>query len=262
MSLSAQSIRPPNLPASGTLPQLPQAALRVLMPEDFAAWMDVRNDVIAGLAHPDMYVREADEAAFFVQHSPPQGQCIGVFLGQELAAYAMVGMPGADDVDNLGAVIGLPSDSHGCVSHLASCMVRKPWRGHQLQALLLKLRCALAEAYQRPLCLAMVSLHNPVSRHNLLSHGMWIAWTGMIDGLRRHVLQIDLLGRQRWNLEDSRLIAGDDFEQLCAAAASGYVGVGEVLDGTRRMLRYARRLPDALLRGDAPALAVHGVEPR
>lgn len=251
-------MRPPSLPALGTLPQLPQASLRVLASDDFTAWVGLRDEVIAGLAHPDMYVREADEAAFFARNSPPQGQCIGVFLADELVAYAMVGMPGADAADNLGAVIGLLPSRHSWVSHLASCMVRAPWRGYQLQALLLKLRCALAQAYQRPLCLAMVSLHNPVSRHNLLSQGMWIAWTGMIDGLRRHVLQIDLLGRQRWDMQDSRLIAGDDFDQLRAAAASGYVGVGEALDGRRAMLRYVRRLPDAEL--SLPA--AHGVEPR
>ncbi len=243
LPVSALPTRPPDLPALGTLSQWPQAVLQVLSPDDFAAWVGLRDEVIAGLAHPDMYVREADEAAFFARHLPPCGQCIGVFLDGELAAYAMVGMPGADDADNLGAVIGLPPASLSCVSHLASCMVRRPWRGHQLQRLLLQLRCALAQAYQRPLCLAMVSLHNPVSRHNLLANGMWIAWTGVIDGLRRHVLQSDLRGRQRWDPRDSRLIAGDDFDQLCAAAASGYVGVGEVLDGTRWMLRYARPLP-------------------
>lgn len=245
MTLSALPIRPPDLPALGILPRWPQAVLQVLSPDDFTAWVGLRDEVIASLAHPDMYVREDNEAAFLAQHSPPRGQSIGVFLNGELAAYAMVGMPGADDADNLGAVIGLPPASLSCVSHLASCMVRRPWRGCQLQGLLLKLRCALAQAYQRPLCLAMVSLHNPVSRHNLLANGMWIAWTGVINGLRRHVLQIDLLGRQRWDLQDSWLIAGDDFDQLCAAAASGYVGVGEVRDGTRGMLRYVRRLPDA-----------------
>lgn len=255
-------MRPPQLPALGSLPQLPHAVLQVLMPDDFAAWRHLRDEVIAGLAHPDMYVREADEAAFFARNAPPAGQGIGVFLDNELLAYAMAGMPGADDADNLGVVIGLPRDSHGCVSHMASCMVRQPWRGLQLQALLLKLRFALAMAYQRPLCLAMVSLHNHSSRHNLLSQGMWIAWTGVIDGLRRHVLQIDLLGRQRWDLQDSRLIATDDFEQLCAAAASGYAGVAEVLDGERRLLRYARRLPDAAAQVEVPLPAIHGAGPR
>ncbi|WP_159910910.1 hypothetical protein [Pantoea sp. 18069] len=246
---------PPAFPAPGILAQLPSATLRALTPADFAAWMQLRNEVLAGLAHPDLYVREADEAAFFAQNSLPRGECIGVFLGEELVAYAMLGMPAAGEDGHLGAVVGMPTGRQAGVAHLASCMVRAPWRGNKLQALLLRLRCAVAQAYDRPLCLAVVSLHNAASRHNLLAHGMWIEWTGVIDGLRRHVLQIDLLGRQRWDLQDSRLIAGDDFAQLCAAAASGYGGVAEVVDGGRRMLRFARRLPDAMPPGHcAPPL--------
>lgn len=234
---------PPTFPAPGVLPQLPSATLRALTPADFAAWQALRDEVLSGLAHPDMYVREHDEAAFFAQNSLPRGECIGVFLHTELVAYAMLGMPVAGEHGHLGAVVGMPAIRQAQVAHLASCMVRAPWRGNQLQALLLRLRCAVAQAYDRPLCLAMVSLHNAASRHNLLAYGMHIEWTGMIDGLRRQVLQIDLGARQRWDLEDSLLIAGDDFEALCAAAATGYVGVAEAGAGA---LRYARRRPDAL----------------
>lgn len=245
---------PPTFPAPGLLPQLPNATLRALTQADFAAWKQLRDEVLAGLAHPDMYVREDDEAAFFTQHSLPRGECIGVFLGEELVAYAMLGMPVVGEYGHLGAVVGMPASRQAGVAHLASCMVRVPWRGNRLQALLLRLRCAVAQAYGRPLCLAVVSLHNAASRHNLLAHGMWIEWTGMIDGLRRQVLLIDLVERPRWDLQDTRLIAGDDFEQLCAAAASGYVGVAEVTDGPQRLLRYARRLPDVLP-------AAHGARP-
>lgn len=249
---------PPAFPAPGVLPQLPGASLRALTQKDFAAWTHLRDEVLAGLAHPDMYVREADEAAFFAQNSVPRGECIGVFLGEELVAYAMLGMPAVGDEGHLGAVVDMPAAQQASVAHLASCMVRLPWRGNQLQTLLLRLRCALAQAHDRPLCLAVVSLHNAASRHNLLAHGLWITWTGMIDGLRRHVLQIDLLGRQRLDLQDSRLIADNDFEQLHAAAVSGYVGVAEVISAGRPMLRYVRRLPDAL----SPVLpGSHGARP-
>ncbi|MCD2512860.1 hypothetical protein [Comamonas endophytica] len=228
-------------PALATL--LPGAQMRTLGPQDFAAWRQLRNEVISGLAHPDMYMREDDEAAFFAQHLPPRGHCLGVWLGDELAAYAMLDLPEAGAPGHLGAAIGLAPREQAGVAHLASCMVRAPWRGNQLQALLLQLRYAMAQACHRPRCLAMVSLHNAASRHNLLAQGMWIEWTGTIDGLRRHVLQIDLRGAPRWDLSQTRLIAGDDFAQLCAAAAEGYAGVEEVCGGARPVLRYARRLP-------------------
>ncbi len=242
---------PPLFAAPQSPPLLPGAQLRVLTLADFPAWVQLRDEVLAGLAHPDMYVREADEAAFFAQHSLPRGHAIGVFLGSELVAYAMLGAPEPGEAGHLGAVTGLAPGAQARVAHLASCMVRARWRGRQLQALLLKLRCALAQAYDRPLCLAMVSLHNAASCHNLLAHGMWIAWTGEIDGLQRHVLQIDLLGHARWDLGNSRLIAAEDFAQLRAAAADGYCGIADAADGPRRMLRYARRLPDAAAPGHA-----------
>jgi len=245
---------PPPIGPALTLPQLERAQLRELTQDDFPAWMKLRDEVLAGLPHRDIYVREDDEAAFLAQHSLPQGHCIGVFVDAELVAYAMLGMPALGDSEHLGAVIGMAPDEQVCVSHLASCMVRSAWRGKQLQALLLKLRYALAQAYHRPLCLAMVSLHNAASRRNLLAQGMWIDWTGDIDGLQRHVLRIDLQRRPQWDLQDSRLIAGDDFAQLRAAAAQGYVGVEQLADGPRWLLRYVRRLPDAL----APA---HGAVP-
>lgn len=251
---------PPVFAAPGDLPQLPGAELRVLTQADFPAWVQLRDEVLAGLAHPDMYVRESDEAAFFAQNSLPRGRAIGVFLDDALVAYAMLGIPDMGEDDHLGALIGLAPEAQASVAHISSCMVRTPWRGNQLQALLLRLRCALAQAYDRPLCMAMVSLHNVASCHNLLAHGMWIAWTGEIDGLQRHVVQIDLLGRTRWDLQDTRLIAADDFAQLRAAAASGYGGVAQIVDGPQRMLRYARRLPD----GAAPvgAARVHSALPR
>ncbi|MET1114149.1 MAG: hypothetical protein ABWY08_04220 [Comamonas sp.] len=235
--------------------QLPGAHLRILGPQDFSAWRQLRDEVIDGLEHPDMYVREDDEAAFFAQNTQPGGECIGVFLDQELVAYAMLGLPAAAAPSHLGAAIGMAPREQAGVAHLASCMVRVPWRGNQLQALLLKLRYGLAQAYHRPRCLAMVSLHNAASRHNLLAQGMWIEWTGVIDGLQRHVLQIDLHGRARLDMSRARLIAGDDFGQLCAAAAEGYVGVEQVRAGARLMLRYVRRLPDA-------QPAPHGAVPR
>lgn len=246
---------PPILPAPAAFAHLSGAQLRPLGPQDFPAWQRLRDEVIAGLAHPDMYVREDDEAAFFAQHMLPGGCGIGVFLGPELVAYAMLGLPEPGAPGHLGAAIGMAPHAQAGVAHLASCMVRARWRGNQLQALLLKLRYALAQAYHRPRCLAMVSLHNAASRHNLLARGMWVDWTGTIDGLRRHVLQIDLHGRARWDLRHTRLIASDDFAQLCVAADDGYVGVQEVREGTQLLLRYARRLPDALP-------AAHGALPR
>lgn len=202
----------------------------------------MRDTVIAALPNPDFYVREEDEQLFFDAHTQPCGETIGVFAHGALVAYAMVGFPEADSKENLGATIGLEPAFHAKVTHLSSCMVLPEWRGRGLQRTLLAARLALAQARGRPLCMAMVSLHNHTSRHNLLRQGLHITWTGVIDGLERHVAMTDLERGLRFDMGDEKLLRSDDFGALQQAGAAGYTGIGEVRDDSGVQLRYVRRL--------------------
>ena len=233
----------PFLPPDVVFEQHPELRARLLVPDDFVAWSALRDTVIAALPHPDFYVREDDEQAFFGAHTEPDGETIGVFAHGELVAYAMVGFPGCDAAaHNLGAMIGLPPAQHEKVTHLSSCMVQPTWRGRGLQRALLAARLALAHARGRPLCLAMVSLHNHSSRHNLLRQGLHIAWTGAIDGLQRHVAMIDLDHGLHFDMADELLLPSDDFVALRQAAAAGYACIGEVRDASGVRLRYVKHL--------------------
>jgi GNAT superfamily N-acetyltransferase len=221
----------------------PELRARLLGSSDYTAWSALRDTVIADLPHPDFYVREDDEQAFFDAHVDPRGETIGVFAQGVLVAYAMVGFPSCDaGADNLGALIGLPPAQHAKVTHLSSCMVRPAWRGHGLQRALLAARLSLAHARGRPLCMAMVSLHNHSSRHNLLRQGLHIAWTGAIDGLQRHIAMIDLEHGLHFDMADEILLPSNDFAALRQAAAVGYAGIGEVRDASGVRLRYVRHL--------------------
>lgn len=233
---------PPCLSPDAAFAHLPELRARILVPEDFPAWTALRDTVIAALPNPDFYVREPDEQAFYVAHTEPGGEAIGVFAHGALVAYAMVGFPEAESADNLGAVIGLAPDYHAKVTHLSSCMVLPQWRGRGLQRTLLSARLALAHARGRPLCMAMVSLHNHSSRHNLLRQGLHIAWTGLIDGLQRHVAMIDLQHGLHFDMGDERLLPSNDFLALRNACAAGYAGIGEVRDAAGVRLRYVRHL--------------------
>lgn len=233
---------PPSLSPDAAFASHPELRTRILVREDFPAWNALRDTVIAALPNPDFYVREADEQAFFVAHTEPGGEAIGVFAHGALVAYAMVGFPDASAADNLGAVIGLEPVHHPKVTHLSSCMVLPQWRGRGLQRTLLSARLALAHARGRPLCMAMVSLHNHSSRHNLLRQGLHIAWTGMIDGLQRHVTMIDLQHGLHFDMGDERLLHSDDFCALQQACSAGYAGIGEVRDAPGVRLRYVRHL--------------------
>lgn len=235
-------IQPALLPEAG-LGNLPQARTRLLDAHDFDAWVDLRNTVLATLPHSDFYVREDDEEDFFLAHMYPGGGVIGVFVDDALIAYAMLELPGEQEAHNLGHVIGLAPAQQGLVAHLSSCMVLPQWRGRQLQRALLSARLELALACGRPLCMAMVSLLNHRSRHNMLRQGLRVVWTGMIDGLQRHVAMIDLEQDMDFADEGELLLPSLDYEALRAAALAGYACVGEVRapDGAVS-LRYARHL--------------------
>jgi GNAT superfamily N-acetyltransferase len=240
--LSSIHPTPPSLSPDAAFARFPELRTRILVSSDFPEWRRLRDAVIATLPHPDLYVREDDEEGFFVAHSQPRGETIGVFAHGALVAYAMVGFPEGDAADNLGAAMGLDARCCASVTHLSSCMVLPHWRGRGLQRTLLAARLALAHARNRPLCMAMVSLHNHSSRHNLLRQGLHIAWTGVIDGLQRHVTMINLQTGLHFDMGDEQLLASDDFTSLQQASAAGYAGIGEVRGVAGVRLRYVRHL--------------------
>lgn len=241
--LSSLPQLPPILLPEAGLGNVPHARTRLLEAQDFDAWVALRETVLATLPDPDFYVREDDEKDFFQAHMYPGGELIGVFVDGALVAYAMVELPGEHEAHNLGHVIGLDPAQQGLVAHLSSCMVLPQWRGRQLQRTLLSARLGLAQAHGRPLCMAMVSLRNHRSRHNMLRQGLRVVWTGTIDGLQRHVAMIDLEQGMDFATEGELLLPSLDYDALRAAALAGYACVGEVRapDGAVS-LRYARHL--------------------
>lgn len=228
MAPGLPTMPPPQLPSATAFGHLQHVSTRMLQAQDFAAWMRLRDEVLQALPHPDCYVREEDEHAFFTSHCGEGGQTIGVFHGDALIAYSMVGFPGAQDADNLGASVGMATAQRAQVAHIASCMVLPQWRGNGLQRTLLAVRLAMAQAHGRPIALAMVSPRNHRSRHNLMRQGMHVGWTGNIGGLERHVLRINLHSGTHFDMGDERIVDCNDFTALCEAAAAGYVGVGEL----------------------------------
>ena len=234
---------PPQLPPASAFSHLPQVTTRVLTAQDLMPWQGLRDEVIRDLPNPDFYVREDDEAAFFTAHTGHRGQTIGVYHGEQLIAYAMVGFPQPQDAGHLGVVLGLAAPLLDKVAHISSCMVLPQWRGNGLQRTLLAVRLAMSQAQGRPYCLAMVSLHNHRSRHNLMRQGMHIGWTGDIDGLKRHVMRIDLHRGAHFDMADERLIDSADLDAQRRATRDGYVGVAELRrDDDLVTLRYVRAL--------------------
>ncbi|QXL83605.1 hypothetical protein [Comamonas sp. NLF-1-9] len=203
---------------------------RLLSPEDADAVMQLRDQVLSGLPNPDLYVREDDERGFVQGHLASRdargGETIGVFDGERLVAYAMLGLPAASDADNLAHYFAAHTANPAHTAHLASCMVLEPYRGHHLQRMLLVARIALGQAHGRSFFVAMVSLHNHASRHNMMREGMRIGWVGQIDGLKRQLLAIEPGGNWRFDAVQRHLVDGQDWQGQSELTRKGCWGVG------------------------------------
>lgn len=219
---------------------------RLLDQNDVAAVIRLRDEVLAGLDNPDMYVREDDENGFVRTHigsgdDDCYGRTIGVFDQNRLVAYAMLGLPTADDPDNLGHFFSPSLVSPERTAHLTSCMVLEPYRGRHLQRMLLVARVALAQAYGRDFCVAMVSLHNHASRHNLLREGLRIGWVGEIDGLRRQLMAVRPGQDWAFDRRTLRLVSGLDWRRQGQLTRQGWWGINVHQQGqTRKNLVFAR----------------------
>ncbi|MEO5671729.1 MAG: hypothetical protein ABIR26_13630 [Ramlibacter sp.] len=241
MSFFLGAPKPPVLPGADRRPG--PFPMRLLAREDVGAVIALRDEVLGQLDNPDLYVRERDEGAFVRSHIAGHDECagdtIGVFDGDELIAYAMLGLPAQADA-NLGRHVDLGSRTLGDVAHLASCMVRGPYRGHGLQRTMLSARFSLAHAYGREVCIAMVSLHNHASRRNLLRTGLRIVYTGVVEGLNRQLAAIDLARAWKYEPGQARLVDSGDFAGQVELTRSGWWGVSEIESAGPGVLVFAR----------------------
>jgi GNAT superfamily N-acetyltransferase len=239
---------PPPLLATDSQ-RLGRYEMRLLHTGQAPAVRALREEVFAQLEHPDLYVREDDEDAFIAQHLPGheacRGETIGVFDGAQLVAYAMLGLPVRDDPHHLGRSIPLGARTLDDVAHLASCMVHPAHRGHGLQRRLLTARFSLAQAQHRPLCVAMASLHNHASRHNLMRAGLRIVHVGHVMGLERQLLAVDLQRPWRFDETGARLVACVDFAAQVELSNAGSWGIAQLEGPGEDMLVFAHPLAHA-----------------
>lgn len=204
-------------------------ALRVVGPAQVASILHLRAQVLGQLTNPDIYVNEADERQFVSQHCGPAGLTLGVFDGPTLVAYAMLGLPTAHAADNLGHWFGLNLSDRAKVAHVASCMVLPSHQGFGLQRKLLAARFKLALDNRRNICIGMISLHNHISRQNLLHEGFHIGWVGHLCGLERQLVYTDLTHAMALDTSPGapvHRVACLDFAAQCTLTRQGFWGAG------------------------------------
>lgn len=176
-------------------PSLIGLSARTLTEQDVPALRRLRDEVFANLAHPDLYVREDDEAGFIRYHLGAQGRTTGLFApaapGEtptELVAYAMVSLPREEAAEHLARHLGFTDQQLLDTAELTSCMVAPAWRGRGLQRSLIASRMTVARSEGKHHVVSLVSLLNHQSRHNLMANGMQVHHTGLWRGLQRQWL--------------------------------------------------------------------------
>lgn len=215
-------------------------SVKFLTQDDIPQLIATRNEILSLLPHPDLYVREEDELGFLQFHCGEHGKTIGLFDGDRLIGYAMLGFPNAFAPDNMARMVGLPLAHWGHVAHFASCMIHPDYRGRGLQRSLVFARLDLARLLGLSTCLAMVSPHNHASRDNLFRQGFHLVWSGMIETRRRHILMRNLDDSPPQAPLEPHQVVIHDFEAQSILLNQGFVGVAQDHTHDKTLLTFIR----------------------
>lgn len=217
--------------------------MRPLAKPDIPALIGLRRKVLSELSDPDLYIPESSEDAFVHSLCGENGHTCGVFDQGMLVAYGSVGFPDANDAENLGKPLGLPVYQQERVANIASCMVLPSHRGYGLQKELLKTRFTIARIRKRNYAIAMVSLKNHPSRHNMLAQGMRVRWIGELpQGLTRQLLAIDLssTGTRHPVTRERLLLEAKDYTGQKKALDAGFEGWRDLNRGGETLIEFAQ----------------------
>ncbi len=204
----------------------PELTCRRLEARDLPAVIVLHHRMRATLPR-DLIAFETD--AFFADHIQALGCIYGCFAGEELAAYAVLGLPGPDDA-NFGVDHGLSLADLRLVAHLDGAAVIEPWQGLGLQRALSVLRMREARRHGRQIMLSTAAPLNIPSLANLLLCGFEVR--GLVEkfGGARFLMRRDLL-------PDEDIAARDGFPDSLAGPSVPL----KDMDGHRVMLAQGRR---------------------
>lgn len=159
---------------------------RRLGPEDLTAVIALHGLSRQGV-DPDLVAHDSDD--FFRCRLSERGRLLGLFVGTELVAYGVLGLPRAGDssfADDLPEPV--PAER---IAEVDGVAVRPDLRGNRLHRLLVRWR--LAEAQGRALALATAAPGNLYSLSNLLACGFEVvALLRKYGGARRFLLALPL----------------------------------------------------------------------
>ena len=220
----------------GPLAPVPARA-RLLDASDVALVAALHRRVLALAPRPGLI--KPERVGFFERHIEELGRIIGVFVADELVAYAVLGLP-VDRSYNFGLALDLPEPELSLVAHLDGVSVAPQWRGNGLQRSLAAWRKEIARRHGRRHLLSTVAPHNQVSWRNMLDLGLKVrALQPMFGGPLRYLLHEDLAQPLRCATDRSIDVQLDDTVRQRALLASGFAGYAPLPLPGGPGLRYA-----------------------
>ena len=93
--------------------------------------LDVESETLQSLERPDALRRNSLE--MWRRVLQPPHYCLGAWVGEELAGFAVLYIPSGEDPDNLAAVLKNVDVRDYVPANYKICIVRPRWRGHHLQ---------------------------------------------------------------------------------------------------------------------------------
>lgn len=150
--------------------------------------LELRSEMFGLINNEDIYRQEENEKEIIGYYCSSEGITIGIYHIETLIAYGILALPIKESAGNFARLRKFRiTDRFNC-ARLASCMVKANWQGHGLHHILLNLRLAIAKELNKSLVWAVLSLKNPVSRHNLFQSNFKLIWIGLIGGLWRQIM--------------------------------------------------------------------------
>ncbi len=224
--------------------------MRFIRASELDALYRLHQLVVSGLEHPHIF--RPDSRAFMEQHIGRRGRTVGVFVEEQLIAYAAISFPDGDP-DNLAHDLPLPAEEFSHVADYDGSAVHPDYRGHHLQRRMTEMRHRYALAYDRYHILGTVSPINPRSLANFIAMGCLVRNIKQkYGGMTRLIIHRDLRERRALAFESGsiRSVPLTDIDQMAALLARAYVGTQVIFDGVQPRLGMVRPIPSLAVADD------------
>lgn len=210
----------------------PDLTIRRLDVSDLGILMDFRNFIFEGLSNPDWVLPEENERRWAIERLAYPHHSLGVFdRKSNLIAYANIFFPKNQLPPDFKKLINLPEEDIGNLAVIDSCMVHPDYRNRSLQKYLIDRRLELARDIGKSQGIALTSLKNHASRHNLLSRGFHIVAIGQTEPKRYRQVLMRYLSKPI-QIEDGseRIALSVDINAQELLLVQGYLGISDLCD--------------------------------